>query len=246
MSDLKVDGIIASTGTNTALTLQGKGSGKVDIGDGALSFPDADGDADQVIKTDGSGALAFVTPAAAGWNVIGTEEAGGGSGTATLDVTGLSSTYDTYAIGGSDLLPITDNVNAYLRIGDSSGIDSGASDYAWMVQAGNRVEDTSCGNDCDQDDADAQMILDETNNPVGGATGEGIGFMLFLHRPGDGTTKPMITGETTYFEQSTSELFPSHFGGARVAVITVDRVQFLFHSGNVESGRLTVWGLAHA
>jgi len=61
MSDLKVDGIIASTGTNTNLTLQGKGTGKVAIGDGALLFPDADGSADQVIKTDGSGALAFTT-----------------------------------------------------------------------------------------------------------------------------------------------------------------------------------------
>jgi len=59
MSDLKVDGIIASTGTNTALTLQGKGSGKVDIGDGALSFPDADGSDGEFIKTDGSGALSF-------------------------------------------------------------------------------------------------------------------------------------------------------------------------------------------
>jgi len=77
MSDLKVDGIIASTGTNTNLTLQGKGSGKVDIGDGALSFPDADGDANQVIKTDGSGALSFVTPAADdnGWEFLELETA---------------------------------------------------------------------------------------------------------------------------------------------------------------------------
>jgi hypothetical protein len=67
MSDLKVDGIIASTGTNTALTLQGKGSGKVDIGDGALSFPDADGSDGEFIKTDGSGALSF---AAAGGGKI--------------------------------------------------------------------------------------------------------------------------------------------------------------------------------
>ena len=40
MSDLKVDGIIASTGTNTALTLQGKGSGKVAIGDDQKRGPE--------------------------------------------------------------------------------------------------------------------------------------------------------------------------------------------------------------
>jgi len=59
MSDLKVDGIIASTSTNTNLTLQGKGSGKVVIGDGALLFPDADGSDGEFIKTDGSAALSF-------------------------------------------------------------------------------------------------------------------------------------------------------------------------------------------
>ena len=77
MSDLKVDGIIASTGTNTALTLQGKGSGKVDIGDGALSFPDADGSADQVISTTGSGVLQFVTAATDdnGWEFLELETA---------------------------------------------------------------------------------------------------------------------------------------------------------------------------
>jgi len=59
VSDLKVDGVIASTGTNTNLTLQGRGSGKVAIGDGALLFPDADGSDGEFIKTDGSGALSF-------------------------------------------------------------------------------------------------------------------------------------------------------------------------------------------
>jgi hypothetical protein len=72
MSDLKVDGIIASTGTNTALTLQGKGSGKVAIGDGALLFPDADGSDGQFIKTDGSAALSFAA-AGGGWTFVETQ-----------------------------------------------------------------------------------------------------------------------------------------------------------------------------
>jgi hypothetical protein len=74
MSDLKVDGIIASTGTNTALKLKGKGTGKVKIGDGELSFPDADGSANQVIETNASGVLSFVTLPSAGFT-LGTEQA---------------------------------------------------------------------------------------------------------------------------------------------------------------------------
>ena len=61
MSTLAADLVQAATGTNTALKLKGKGSGVVKIGDGELSFPDADGSSGQIIKTDGSGALSFVT-----------------------------------------------------------------------------------------------------------------------------------------------------------------------------------------
>ena len=64
------------------------------------------------------------------WNVIGTSVA---SGSASLTVTGLDSTYDTYAIGLSDLVPAADNAEATLRLGDSSGVDSGSSDYGWFA-----------------------------------------------------------------------------------------------------------------
>ena len=60
MSIIETDLVQAATGTNTALKLKGKGSGVVKIGDGELSFPDADGSSGEVIKTDGSGALSFV------------------------------------------------------------------------------------------------------------------------------------------------------------------------------------------
>ena len=59
MSTIKADAITASTGTNTNIGITGKGSGKVKLGDGNLLFPDADGSANQYIKTDGSGNLSF-------------------------------------------------------------------------------------------------------------------------------------------------------------------------------------------
>jgi len=59
MSTLETDLVQAATGTNTALTLKGKGTGVVKLGDGELSFPDSDGSANQVLQTDGSGTLSF-------------------------------------------------------------------------------------------------------------------------------------------------------------------------------------------
>ena len=238
MSDLKVDGIIASTGTNTALTLQGKGSGKVDIGDGALSFPDADGDADQVIKTDGSGTLAFVTPAAGGaWNIIGTAVA---STSSSLTITGLSSTYDTYAIAVQDVVPATDSVYGRLRFGDSGGVDSGT-DYSYsnfdMGHSGSAAQTNyvSAGTD----------HIRLNNDNIGNQAGEGLGGMYFLHRPGDGTSHPFITGQSVQIDDSTRVRGSLQYG-KREAVITLTQVYFDVSSGNIATGRLTVWGIAHA
>jgi len=85
MSTLETDLVQAATGTNTALKLKGKGSGVVKIGDGELSFPDADGSSDQIIKTDGSGALSFA------------DAAGGGPSQATQAALEAETNEDTYA-----------------------------------------------------------------------------------------------------------------------------------------------------
>ena len=62
MSKYAVDELTALT-TDSDITIKGRGTGKVSLGDGELLFPDADGTANQVIKTDGSGALSFVSAA---------------------------------------------------------------------------------------------------------------------------------------------------------------------------------------
>ncbi len=48
--------------TNISLKIKGKGTGKVKLGSADLQFPNVDGVANQVLVTDGSGVLSFVTP----------------------------------------------------------------------------------------------------------------------------------------------------------------------------------------
>ena len=62
------------------------------------------------------------------WNIIGTAVA---SSSASLTITGLDSTYDTFAVQLSDLVPATDSVDGWFRFGDSSGVDTASSDYGW-------------------------------------------------------------------------------------------------------------------
>jgi hypothetical protein len=238
LSDLKVDGIIASTGTNTALTLQGKGSGKVAIGDGALLFPDADGSDGEFIKTDGSKALSFAAAGGGAWNIIGTAVA---STSSSLTITGLSSTYDTYAIAVQDVVPATDSVYGRLRFGDSGGVDSGGSDYSYsnfdMGHSGSAVQTNYVSTGADH--------IRLNNDNIGNQAGEGLGGMYFLHRPGDGTTHPSITGQSVQIDDTTRVRGSLQYG-KRDAVITLTQVYFDVSSGNIATGRLTVWGIAHA
>jgi hypothetical protein len=162
------------------------------------------------------------------------------SNDATITVTGLDSTYDAYLVIGSDLVPATDSQQMQIRLGDSSGVDSGASDYEWWrVTSGtgntswSPVEDTS--------DADMQI----SGGGVGNDTDESGSFMLWLPLPGDTDSKHFIYGNSVTLTNATV-LQSTEFLGSRLAAITCDRIQFLFSSGNVTSGRMTVWGLAHA
>ena len=78
MSTIETDLVQAATGTNTALKLKGKGSGVVKLGDGELSFPDADGSSGQSIQTNASGTLSFVStnvPTSADGQALGSTSA---------------------------------------------------------------------------------------------------------------------------------------------------------------------------
>ena len=194
------------------------------------------------LKSQGACSQPVFAAAGGAWNIIGTVVA---SNDATIAITGLDSTYDTYAIGLSDIVAIEDEAQAWLRLGDSSGVDSGASDYSWAAGSINMHNGTIV-NGFSADDVDAQIKLMGSANPATGKdAGEGVGGMVYLHRPGDGTSWPMVTG-TVIINQSNQYNVMCHMGGSRRSVITLDRVQFSFHSGNVATGRMTVWGIAHA
>jgi hypothetical protein len=171
------------------------------------------------------------------WNLIGTSVASGG---AAVGVTGLDSTYDTYAIVGSDLVPADDGQGWGIQFGDSSGYDSGASDYAWHKMT---LSETSTGYSGAVDTADTMIRL---VGGVGNASGEGVCFTAFIGRPGDGTTQPMIYGNSMSLNTSTQNT-GGIFIGHRQAVITLDRVQTVMANGsNIATGRLSVYGIAHA
>jgi hypothetical protein len=182
-----------------------------------------------------AGGLTWAAAGGGAWNMVGTSEA---STSASLTVTGLDSTYDNYAIGISDITSSSDTQNAYIRLGDSSGIDSGASDYAWHLMR-NKSNSASYVGQASNSTSSIQM------GAVGTGTGEGMGGMLYLSRPADGTLYPVIHGTYTSYYVNTYVLESGVITGVRLSGISVDRVQIFIGAGNIVTGRLTVWGISH-
>jgi hypothetical protein len=255
-----ISGISASsttTFTNKTFDAAGTGNSLSNVGvadlangtDGELITWDAAGapatvaagTAAQVLTSNGAGAApTFQTPAAGGaWNLIGTAVA---ATDATLTITGLDSTYDTYAIVISDMVPsTTTGVNFHINVGDSGGVDTGASDYAYHQSS----FDTSAATYYGFNSTGDSKLSITGGNSIGGTAGKGIGGVLFLHRPGDGTTFPSLSGQG-FFSAYTTKLYGWSLYGQRVAVITLDRVQVSFSGGNISTGRLSVFGISHA
>ena len=238
MSTLKVD-TINEKSTNGNIAVIPTGSGKLVL-DG-LTWPHADGTSGQSIVTNASGVLSFSS--VGGMNLIGTTTA---SNDASITVTGLSSTYDMYFIGVSDLKIADDAQDVHLRMGDSSGIDSGAADYAWFNTAYTSDTDATGSESSPRgsEDSSASFIcLNGQNNAVGNATTEGFGGMWTLTNAGNGTGLPFLVGNFTNTDQSTNVNIGMS-GGHRKSKIAVTQIQIFAESGNLTSGSLSVWGLS--
>ena len=164
------------------------------------------------------------------WTLIGTAVA---STSATLTQTGLASTYGTYAIAFSAMRPST-TAQPWLRFGESDGIDSGSDHYRWYVSSHHETR---------FDDSAAEIELAHQD---GVASTSSFSAMLYLQTQESSGASSNIhgTGHTTTI--NSGQHYAHRMGGVRDDLITLDRIQFLFSTGTITSGRMTVWGIAHA
>ena len=179
-------------------------------------------------------------PSSGGLVLIGTATA---SGSASLTITGIDATYESYKIIGSNLTPVTDNVEMWMTLGDSAGLDTGSTDYQGTV-LGVYVGSTSSNVYTTYQGAAYINMSGSNSEMIGNSTGEGISFEATLHSP-RGTQFPAVHGVCSAHDMNTNcSLYI--FAGHRDAAITTDRLSIKFESGNITTGRLTVFGMAHA
>lgn len=169
--------------------------------------------------------------------LIGTQDA---DDDASLTVGGIDGTYGIYMVGLSNVITADDGVDGWFRMGDTGGIDSGASDYAYHV--------ARCGvgsGDYVSEADDSSSGIRMGPGGIGNAAGEGISALIWLYRPTDGSTYPTISG-TASFKSASGELRGGQIIGGRLAAITLTQVQCIGDSGNITTGRMSVWGLSNS
>ena len=102
-----------------------------------FKLPVADGTAGQVLQTDGSGNLSWVTLTDNNsWVKLQTTTITSSTAnvTFTSSITGAFDTYDIYAVAIADLRPVTDDVTLQMRLQTASG-DYSSNEYSTHVHA---------------------------------------------------------------------------------------------------------------
>lgn len=183
-----------------------------------------------------NGAGAYAVAGGGAWTVISTAEA---SASASVDFTsGINSTYASYAVVWTAVVPGTNTNTLHMALGDSAGFDTVGTNYA---RAQLYIDSTQNGSSTGHSPGEPYAYMDVH---TGTGTGMNTSGMAIFTRPTDGASYPIINWSLT--ASRTGHMRRGIGSGLRLAAITVDRIQFLFSTGVIASGRFTLYGIAHA
>ncbi len=235
--------IMSSAGTDgTDLTSTMTTQGDILFRDGSGLQRLAKGTAAQSL-TMNSGATApeWTTPAAGGWTLIGSATASTSSSITVTGLTGLPA-----MIVGRGLKPVNNDKNLKMRLGDSSGIDSGSSDYSMglygiVADSNGTISEGAVGFDNINVSA-LEMTGSSPLGNVGNSSGDGVSFTAFMEDSRGSNQYPVIHGTAVATKSGVTSQHTYHC--QRNAFISTDRIEFWFHGDTIASGSFYVYELA--
>jgi len=149
------------------------------------------------------------------------------SNAATLDITGLSSTYKSYIIEIEKLTPATDNADLWLRYSQDGGSTfiTTASSYRYM-----RTQVNEAGTATSSGAADSKIILAGT---IGNASGEGLGGTLTIFSPGTASLYKHVRFNASYVDGTPGGITVGGGGNYLADGNPVDALRLMMSSGNI-------------
>ena len=203
-----------------------------------LTFPGTDPSADKFLKTDGSGNLSFADAGGGAFTHLLTTTASD-SANVTFDSSYITTTYLDYMIVVSGFKPVTDSVKLYMHLSEDNGSNY-LSSYRRVAHGINSYgqDKNSHGN------TSGQIVLGSSAN-VGGNTLEGVSGVIKIFDPlkQSGTTDiaTMVQGHMT-FNQNDGHLSNASISGATNVTTAINNIKIFFSSGNIESGKISLYG----
>jgi hypothetical protein len=219
-----------NTGTTNATIPLLNANGRLD----AARLGSGTADATTFLRGDGSFAAAGGGGA---WELIGTQQASGSAD--NMIQTGLTGS-EMYMVIAANITATVAN-NIAVRLGDSSGIDSGASDYR-ATQG--RLQDNSGGSMFFGQSGSVAQIQMASNGVHSAASNGYTNAVFYISKPASGTQLTGVFGQSQGITNG-GQTINGIFGGIRSTAITVDRVQiFVINPGNnptMPTGSMTVF-----
>ena len=214
---------------------------KNDIISGQTALSSAPADTDELLISD-AGTLKRIdysllksTP---GLNLLSTTTIS--SGTSTVDMTGMDSTYVNYKIVGSQIHPATDNValNGRVIIGGSAQTGS---DYPYVNHF---IKHSGTPSHVLNSSSDATSWK-LTYGLAGNATNENLSFEMDVYNPSDTSLYKTFTTISTGLDKDGGDIYMNINGAAyRGSTSAITGVQFFFSSGNIDSGVFKIYGIS--
>jgi hypothetical protein len=204
-----------------------------------LTFPNNDGNANELLKTDGSGVLSWGA-VSSDFVLLATTDIT--SSTALVEFDGLfSSTYKNYKIIISGLLPVNQSVrlNAQMKEGGSY-ITSGAYTYCIGADIVYNTTTTSATNTEAATNGTAITMTSEMKN----STSEVNNLEITIYDPLGSHYKAMTWHNQNYGNALTN-LFRNYVGGSVMRNGTGDctAIKFYMDSGNIVKGNFKLYGM---
>ena len=230
------DGALILTHSATDLILPGAANITTAAGDVAHWTEYASGDVICTAFTRADG-TAVVSSAGGSLVLLSTKTA---STSATIDFTSnIDSTYKSYKITWTDVIPVNDGVALRLRVSIASSFKSGATEYKWAAVgvAGDSASATGAVNA-----SDTEIVL----NPIleqGNGTGESVSGELTLSDPSGTALFKQIRWAASGMNSAAVITSQRGAGIYQAGVEAVDGIRFIFFSGSITSGVFKLYGV---
>jgi len=160
------DNTISSNASNADLELSGNGTGTVSIS--GFSFPTSDGSADQVLKTDGSGNIGFVTISSA--STLNHSEISDNTATVATSATTVIDSWSSASYRSAKYyISISDTTNSRFEMVEATLVHGPSADStteAYVTVFGNTgsYTDPLCTFTADIDDGDVRLLATNITN----------------------------------------------------------------------------------